>query len=55
MQIAEGIERDAQAARLLELGCTLGQGYLFSPAVPIDVAVALLAAPATTARMRSVA
>ncbi len=55
VQIAEGIERDSQAARLIELGCTLGQGYLFSPAVPIDVAVALLAAPATTARMRSVA
>ena len=25
--------------RLLELGCELGQGYLFSPAVPIEQAL----------------
>ena len=28
--VAEGIEREDQAARLREYGCTLGQGYLFS-------------------------
>ncbi|MFN8095429.1 MAG: EAL domain-containing protein [Vicinamibacteria bacterium] len=28
--IAEGVEREEQAARLDEYGCTLGQGYLFS-------------------------
>jgi EAL domain-containing protein (putative c-di-GMP-specific phosphodiesterase class I) len=32
--IAEGIETPAQLARLHGLGCQLGQGYLFSPAVP---------------------
>jgi len=32
--IAEGIEREEQAARLDEYGCTLGQGYLFSR--PVD-------------------
>ncbi len=30
---AEGIETDAQARQLQLLGCPLGQGYLFSPAV----------------------
>ncbi len=28
--VAEGIETEAQAAQLLELGCTVGQGYLFA-------------------------
>jgi EAL domain-containing protein (putative c-di-GMP-specific phosphodiesterase class I) len=32
--IAEGIERPTQLARLQSLGCDLGQGHLFSPAVP---------------------
>jgi EAL domain-containing protein (putative c-di-GMP-specific phosphodiesterase class I) len=31
--IAEGIETQAQAVHLQALGCTLGQGYLFSPAI----------------------
>ncbi len=31
--VAEGIERPGQAAALLELGCTRGQGFLFSPAL----------------------
>jgi diguanylate cyclase len=39
VQIAEGIEHAGQANRLLELGCELGQGYLFSPAVPIEQAL----------------
>jgi diguanylate cyclase (GGDEF)-like protein/PAS domain S-box-containing protein len=41
--VAEGIEQPAQANRLLELGCELGQGYLFSAAVPIEQALALCA------------
>jgi diguanylate cyclase (GGDEF)-like protein len=41
--IAEGIEREEQAALLRQFGCDLGQGYLFSPAVPRDVAFQLLA------------
>jgi diguanylate cyclase (GGDEF)-like protein/PAS domain S-box-containing protein len=32
--IAEGIETEAQLERLRHLGCELGQGFLFSPAVP---------------------
>jgi len=31
--VAEGIETKSQAARLLELGCDFGQGFLFAPAV----------------------
>jgi diguanylate cyclase (GGDEF)-like protein/PAS domain S-box-containing protein len=34
--VAEGVESAAQAARLLELGCPTGQGFLWSPAVPGD-------------------
>ncbi len=32
--VGEGVETADQAARLLELGCDLAQGYLWSPAVP---------------------
>jgi len=32
--VAEGIETERQAERLGELGCDLGQGYLFSRPVP---------------------
>jgi diguanylate cyclase (GGDEF)-like protein/PAS domain S-box-containing protein len=32
--IAEGIERAEQRAALIELGCTLGQGYHFWPSLP---------------------
>ena len=39
--VAEGIELPEQAAALLELGCTRGQGFLYSPAVPLDQAVAV--------------
>lgn len=34
--IAEGIETDSQADELAALGCCLGQGFLFSPAVPAE-------------------
>lgn len=33
---AEGIETEGQAAILTELGCNLGQGFLWSPAVPAE-------------------
>ena len=39
---AEGIETEAQAEKLRELGCDLGQGYLFSRPVPADRTAALL-------------
>lgn len=32
--VAEGIESEAQAATLIGLGCTIGQGYLFGRAMP---------------------
>jgi diguanylate cyclase (GGDEF)-like protein/PAS domain S-box-containing protein len=40
--IAEGIETDAQLARLCDLGCELGQGFLFSAAVPVENVPAML-------------
>jgi diguanylate cyclase (GGDEF)-like protein len=41
--VAEGIEDDAQLARLRELGCASGQGYLFSRPLPPDGLAELLA------------
>ncbi|OCA83022.1 histidine kinase [Bacillus sp. FJAT-27225] len=34
--IAEGIEKPCQVEYLLEKGCRVGQGYLFSPPQPVD-------------------
>jgi diguanylate cyclase len=34
--IAEGVETPLQAAELVALGCTVGQGFLWSPAVPAE-------------------
>jgi len=39
---AEGSETFAQRARLVELGCDLGQGYLFGRPLPAELAGALL-------------
>jgi EAL domain-containing protein (putative c-di-GMP-specific phosphodiesterase class I) len=41
--IAEGVETQPQAERLLALGCDQAQGYLFSPAVSFERIEALLA------------
>jgi EAL domain-containing protein (putative c-di-GMP-specific phosphodiesterase class I) len=41
--LAEGIETQGQLERLRHLGCELGQGYLFSPAVPAGEVAAMLA------------
>ena len=35
--VGEGVETPEQHARLLELGCELGQGHLLSRAVPLEV------------------
>ena len=40
--IAEGVENEAQLARLRELGCEGAQGYLFSPPVDAETAEVLL-------------
>jgi EAL domain-containing protein (putative c-di-GMP-specific phosphodiesterase class I) len=42
--VAEGIEQVAQAERVRELGCELGQGYLFSRPVRAGDVVGLLRA-----------
>jgi Amt family ammonium transporter len=40
--LAEGIETDVQFNRLRRLGCALGQGFLFSAAVPSDQVEAMV-------------
>jgi len=40
--VAEGVETEAQAERLLALGCEQAQGYLFSPPVPAERIEAML-------------
>ena len=40
--LAEGIETNAQLERLRHLNCELGQGYLFSPALPASEVSAML-------------
>ncbi|QKC85582.1 EAL domain-containing protein [Mesorhizobium sp. NZP2077] len=40
--VAEGIESELQAGMLLDIGCALGQGYLFSQAVSRQIATGLL-------------
>jgi len=43
--VAEGIEHPAQAERLRQLGCRLGQGYLFGRPAPAHEVERLLAEP----------
>ncbi len=40
--LAQGIETQGQLAHLRALGCEVGQGYLFSPAVPASAVAAML-------------
>ena len=42
--IAEGIESEAQVAQLKSMGVSAAQGYLFSPALPVESLVALIQA-----------
>jgi diguanylate cyclase (GGDEF)-like protein len=48
--VAEGIEHLSQARRVQQLGCGLGQGYLFSSPIPEDQVFQLLQRPGTTGR-----
>jgi len=49
--VAEGVETAAQECRLVALGCDLGQGYLYSMALPAeDVTAALSQAEAARPR-----
>ena len=43
--VAEGIEHETEAAALRTLNCEYGQGFLFSPAVPVTEALELLRDP----------
>lgn len=40
--VAEGVETEEQRDFLLERGCNIGQGFLFSPAIPFDACCTLL-------------
>ncbi|HEX2575420.1 MAG TPA: EAL domain-containing protein, partial [Aquihabitans sp.] len=42
--VAEGIEEPEQLERLAAMGCEYGQGYLFGRSLPVDDALALVAA-----------
>jgi diguanylate cyclase (GGDEF)-like protein len=44
--VAEGVETEAQAARLIDLGCTHAQGYLFARPMPAEQLSEYLAAAA---------
>ena len=46
--IAEGIETQLQSDRLVRMGCTLGQGYLFAMPQPASAVAAAIAAPLVT-------
>ncbi len=45
--VAEGIETPAQMAALRAMGCAVGQGFLFSPPLPLLEALELLSRPMT--------
>jgi EAL domain-containing protein (putative c-di-GMP-specific phosphodiesterase class I) len=40
--VAEGIEEEEQAARLIEFGCRGGQGFLYGKATDAETTLALL-------------
>jgi EAL domain-containing protein (putative c-di-GMP-specific phosphodiesterase class I) len=44
--VAEGVETEAQASRLIDLGCTYAQGYLFARPMPAEQVSEYLAAAA---------
>ena len=46
--LAEGIETEAQARRLGELGCDDGQGFLYARPMPIEELKLWLAGRAST-------
>ena len=53
--VAEGVEREAQRAVLIDLGCRVGQGYLFARPLPrADLTDLLLAGPVTMKELSTV-
>ena len=51
--VAEGVETAAQRDVLLQAGCALGQGHLFSVPIPADEILAWLPAPAEAGPVRA--
>jgi diguanylate cyclase (GGDEF)-like protein/PAS domain S-box-containing protein len=47
--VAEGIEDDEQLAAMRSLGCPHGQGFVFARPMPMEAALALVAAPGRAA------
>jgi EAL domain-containing protein (putative c-di-GMP-specific phosphodiesterase class I) len=41
--VAEGIENQAEFLLLRSLGCSIGQGYYFSPPLPMEQLLTFLA------------
>lgn len=52
---AEGVETDAQARLLQQIGCDALQGFFVSPAIPADEAAGLLGCPHDPARQHQAA
>ncbi|MDB5570740.1 MAG: diguanylate cyclase [Hyphomicrobiales bacterium] len=50
--VAEGIETEAERRLLMEMGCTRGQGFLFSPPVGVDTFVQLASRTGAEATMQ---
>jgi diguanylate cyclase (GGDEF)-like protein len=50
LTVAEGIETTDQRGHVTELGCDLGQGYLFSRPVDAETVLALMAGPGESRR-----
>jgi len=51
--VAEGIEQEDQVAKLLELGCVAGQGFLFAPSSALDAVAAMSFAAKRAERRRA--
>ncbi len=51
--LAEGIETEVQLARLRQMGCELGQGFLFSAAVAADQVAGLMESPRATSALHA--
>jgi diguanylate cyclase (GGDEF)-like protein len=49
--VAEGVENESQRARLLDLGCDIGQGFLFSEPVEAEAAERALASEISAAKL----